>query len=166
MVGVLWSCGVMLMLTSGCLMLMADPNEDAARMDCRTLSKTFFQKSTAEQMVDFESLDLENQYTVFTCGMQRLEPPAMHLIWPFAKQGGAVVDFLKGKLTTARGDVTIRDITHVFETMSLRKTHDVAGDAELMKVIEDAVARVGDLRFRQWCERALRTIRQQLMAAP
>ena len=51
------------------------------------------------------------------------------------------------------------DIVIVFEHMSRDNTYDVAGDAELMKAIEDAIRRVKAPFWRQRCEQALSEIR-------
>lgn len=156
------TCAVMLMLASGC----APADEDAPSLDCSTLSRTFFRKSTKQQIADFDKLDVESQYAAFICGNQEREPPAIYLAKAFANEGGAVVGFLKAKLATARGDLTIHDIVLVFQHMSRGKTYKVAGDIELMKVLEDAVARVKDPFWRQRCEQGLSEIRQQTTAAP
>lgn len=148
------------MLVSGCTLA----HEDSSSLDCSKLNKTFFSKPTTVQMAEFGSLDVESQYAIFICGNQVREPPSIHLATPFAKEGEAVVGFLKAKLSAARGDLTINDIILVFEQMSRGKTYNVAGDAELMKVIEGAVVRVKDSFWRQRCEQSLSQIRQQTSA--
>src|SRR5262245_31771868 len=127
-----------LLLVSSC----TPANEDSAHLDCSGLSKTFFQKPASVRMNEFGTLDVERQYAVFICGNQFMEPPTIELAGPFAKEGQAVVGFLKAKLAAARGDLTIRDILLVFEEMSKLKTYDVAADSDLMKVIELAVGKV------------------------
>lgn len=147
----------MLMLVSGC----TPANEDSSSLDCSQLNKTFFSKPTTEQMAEFRSFDVETQYAIFICGNQVREPPSIHLATPFAKEGEAVVGFLKRKLSTARGDLTIRDILLVFQEMSRRNTYNIAGDDDLMRVITEAVGRVKDVDWKKTCEQSLSEIRQQ-----
>jgi len=147
----------MLLLASGC----APAHEDSSSLDCSKLNKTFFRKPTTVQMAEFGDLDIESQYAVFICGNQVREPPSIHLATPFAKEGPAVVGYLKAKLAAARGDLTIRDILLVFEEMSRRKTYDVVGDVDLMLVISQAVGRVKDADWRKACEQSLSEIRKQ-----
>jgi hypothetical protein len=73
----------------------ARANEESSKLNCSRYNDTFFSKPTTMQMAQFASLTLENQYAVFVCGNQVREPPSIHLARPFAKEGGAVVGFLK-----------------------------------------------------------------------
>jgi hypothetical protein len=156
-----WPCAMLLPLIWGC----ASATEDSSSLNCSKLSKTFFTKPTTEQMAEFSSLDIENQYAIFICGNQVREPPSIHLATPFAKEGQSVVGFLKEKLTAATGDLTIRDILLVFSDMSRYKSYNVAADTDLMKVITAAVARVKDPFWKKTSEQSLDEIRQQAPAA-
>ena len=155
------SCAMMLPLIWG----YASATEDSSVLNCPKLNKTFFRKPTSEQMAQFSGLDIGDQYAVFICGNQVREPPSIHLATPFAKEGRSVVGFLKTKLTAATGDLTIRDILLVFSEMSRSKSYDVAGDADLMKVITEAVDRVKDPFWKKTSEQSLSEIRQQARAA-
>jgi hypothetical protein len=152
-----WLCAMVLPLIWGC----ASATEDSSSLHCSKLNKTFFRKPTTEQMAEFSGLDIENQYAIFICGNQVREPPSIHLATPFAKEGQSVVGFLKAKLTAATGDLTIRDILLVFSEMSRRKSYNVAGDTDLMKVITEAVDRVKDPFWKKTSEQSLEEIRQQ-----
>ena len=156
-------CGRISLLFSVVLILMggcALANEDSSRLGCSKYNDTFFSKPTTAQMGAFASLAVEDQYAVFICGNQVREPPSIHLATPFAKEGEAVVGFLKTKLTNASGDLTIRDILLVFVEMSRQRTYNVAGDDDLMRVITAAVGRVKDADWKRVCERSLGEIRQ------
>lgn len=158
-----WSlaCAAMLMLVSSC----TPANEDLSSLECSKLNKTFFSKPTTVQMAEFGSHDVESQYAVFICGNQVREPPSIHLATPFAREGEAVVGFLKAKLAAARGDLTIRDILLIFAEMARHKIYDVAGDADLMRVIESGVSRMKDDFWRQHGEQSLSEIREQASTA-
>lgn len=150
-----------LMLLSGC----TPATEDSSSLDCAALSKTFFSKPTTTQINEFGGLNVDSQYAVFICGNQVREPPSIHLATPFAKEGEAVVGFLKAKLAAARGDLTIRDILLVFAEMSRRGTYNVAGDDDLMRVITEAVGKVKDMDWRRTCEQSVREIRHEAGAS-
>jgi len=156
-VGWAWPRAAALMLVWNC----ASAAEDSLSLGCSKLNKAFFSKPTTIQMSEFSSLDIKSQYAVFICGNQVREPPSIHLATPFAKEGEAVVGFLKAKLAAASGDLTIREILLVFSEMSRRKTYHVAGDADLMKVITEAVGRVKDPYWKKTAEKSLSEIQQQ-----
>ena len=155
---------VVCMLIGGCAPGWAPANEDSAKLSCSKYRDTFFSKPTTVQMAEFDSLTVENQYAVFICGNQVREPPSIHLATPFAKEGAAVVGFLKAKLTNADGDLTIRDILLVFAEMSRQRTYNVAGDGDLMRVITAAVGRVKDADWKKVCERSFGEIQKGAVA--
>jgi len=132
---------------------------------CSQLTEYFYGKPPNERMSQFVAADLEKQYAIYVCGNQYLEPPATYLAEPFAREGGRIVGFLKAKLTAATSDLTIRDILLVFSEMSRRKSYNVAGDTDLMKVITEAVDRVKDPFWKKTSEQSLDEIRQQAPAA-
>lgn len=153
---------VALMLIGGCALA----NEDSARLNCSKYNYTFFSMPTTRQMAEFDGLSVEDQYAVFICGNQDREPPSIQLATPFAREGGAVVGFLKAKLKNARGDLTIRDILLVFVEMSRQRTYNVSRDGDLMGVIAAAVNRVKDRDWKKVCERSLIEIRQGAVVPP
>jgi hypothetical protein len=138
-VGWAWPCAVALMLVWS----RASAAEDSSMLGCSKFNKTFFGRPTTIQMSEFSSLYIDSQYAVFICGNQVREPPSIHLVTAFAKEGESVVGFLKAKLA-ASGDLTIRDILLAFSEMSRRKTYNATGDADLMKVTIETVGRVKD----------------------
>ena len=111
-------------------------------------------------MAEFSSFDPERQYAIFVCGNQTREPPSIHLATPYAKEGSAIVGFLKAKLKAARGDMTIRDIMLVFAEMSRLRTYDVAGDGDLMNAMAEAAVRVKDPDWKRMCEQSLSEIQR------
>lgn len=132
-------------------------NEDSLLFDCATYSGTFFNKSTSEQINSFGDLDTHTQYEVFICGNQMREPPALHLIKPFANEGASVVGYLESKLSNSHGELTINDIISIFAQMSRDGSYDIAGDKGLMKTINSAVSR---LSHPYWKERGERLVNE------
>jgi hypothetical protein len=134
-------------------------NPQVGEYTCSQLTEYFYGKPLKERVAQFVAADLEKQYAIYICGNQYLEPPAMYLAKPFAREGSSAVGFLKTKLSQASDDGTIRDLVLVFEEMSKQRTYDVAGDGDLMGVIAASVGRVKDADWRQACERSLGEIR-------
>ncbi len=150
-----------LLSATGC----AAANMRVGEYKCSQLTEYFYGKPPNERVSQFVASDLEKQYAIYICGNQYLEPPATYLAEPFAREGGRIVGFLKAKLMAAHGDLTIRDILLVFSEMSRRKSYNVAGDTDLMKVITEGVDRVKDPFWKKTSEQSLDEIRQQASAA-
>lgn len=77
-----------------------------------------------------------------------------------AREGEKVVGFLKARLLEADDEVTIVDIVFVFTEMKIQKIYDVAGDDDLMRIIEDKVDRISNPDRRQLMEQAMNEIRR------
>jgi hypothetical protein len=118
-------------------------------LNCDQWTTTFFREPMPKQMSDFARFPVDTQYAIYLCGNQIIHPPAMHLGTPFAAEGGAVVPFLKQKLSQARDDITIRDIVRVFTQMQVQKTYDVIGDRELITLMNSSIAKMRDPGWRQ-----------------
>jgi hypothetical protein len=58
-----------------------------------------------------------NNTEIFRYGNDQKEPPAMELAGPIAERGGEAVPFLLNKLNVDKGDIAVRDILLIFETM-------------------------------------------------
>lgn len=153
----LWLVLAILGLSAGAC---APAKEASSRLDCSQVNKTFLAQPTSDQVSAFRDLDLETQYTVFICGNQKREPPAIYLADTFAQGGVAAADFLREKLERANDDLTISDIILVLQRMSQRDTYDVASDAVLLGVVAAAVKRVKDPFWRKRSEDAFKTIQQ------
>ena len=152
------SFSLVFLCIAGCM-----PGPEDHSINCTKYYYSFFEKPTTVQMAEFDSLPLDDQYAVYICGNQAYEPPQIGLRTPFAKEGARVVGLLKAKLANADGDLTIRDILGVFEEMSSRKTYDVAGDKDLMRVISAAVGRVKDRDWKMVCDQSLAEIRHGIV---
>jgi len=117
---------------------------------CSPVAHAFVKLPLREQLAQFGSLSLPEQYDVYLCGTQVVHPPLIHLAQPFAKDGKAAVEFLQSKLEGANDDSTIRDIVMVFTEMQRQGTYDVAKDPALMQTIRASTSRVKDSGWRQF----------------
>jgi hypothetical protein len=117
---------------------------------CSPAAQAFVQLPLREQLAEFNSHSVPEQYDIYLCGTQVVHPPLIHLAQPFAKDGKAAVGFLQGSLAKANDDATIRDIVVVFAEMQKRRTYDVAMDAALMQTIQASVSRMKDAGWRQF----------------
>lgn len=129
-----------MVLISACAIV----NDDLSHLNCSAFADTFFRKPVTSQADEFIEQDVETQYAIYICGCQTREPPSIHLAVPFAKKGREAAGLLKEKLSHSRSDATTRDILFVFEQMAIQKSYDVAGDRDLMKVMDAAVNRTKD----------------------
>jgi len=148
-------CVLSLLSATGC----AAANMRVGEYKCSQLTEYFYGKPPSDRIARFVAADLEKQYAIYICGNQYLEPPATYLAEPFARKGGGTVEFLKDKLSRASDDGTVRDVVLVFKEMSRQRTSNVAGDSELMKVIDDRVAAMKDADWKRLVEQQVKEIR-------
>jgi len=111
---------------------------------CSDLADSFFHQPFRAQIEEFGRRSLEDQYTLLICGNQVIHPPALYLVRPMAQQGQAAAVFLKQKLLAATDDLTIRDIVMVFVDMNRNHDFDVAGDKDLMALIDSRARSMKD----------------------
>ena len=131
----------------GCLIiacLLGCSSASGARDDfgCDELARTFFRQPLEIQVTEFARRELNDQYALFICGNQFMRPPAQYLAEPFARRGGEIVTFLRLKLAQAQNDLTIRDIVLVFAEMNRQKSYPVWKDADLVRELREAAARM------------------------
>jgi len=77
--------------------------ERVGRYRCGDLADAFFSKPVAVQEVDFAKHTLDEQYAIYICGCDAIEPPALYLSSAFAKEGPAVVGFFKTEISGGGG---------------------------------------------------------------
>lgn len=124
------------------VVLASCSSRTAEGYSCSGLQTTFFRMPLAEQVAAFGRYPLDDQYVIYVCGNQRLEPPALYLREPYAREGKVAADFLATKLATVTYDFTAYNIIEVFEKMQQLGSYDVAGDAELLSLLTSSVARM------------------------
>jgi hypothetical protein len=117
---------------------------------CSPAAHAFVRLPLGEQLAQFDSHSVPEQYDIYLCGTQVVHPPLIHLAQPFAKDGKAAVGFLRRRLAEANNDATIRDIVVVFNEMQTQGTYDVAMDAVLMQTIQASASRIKDAGWRQF----------------
>jgi hypothetical protein len=130
----------------------------SAEVSCSKFNGDFFRKNLRAQISLFESSSVSEQYEIYLCGVQRREPPHLHLASSFAKGGKPVAEFLKRKLHSESSDINIRDILYVFSEMSRNGIYDARSDRELVSEMIDATERVKDSHWRKVCLNTLREI--------
>jgi len=111
-----------------------------------------------QQLETFPSYDFETQYRLYIYGNQKVEPPALYLIRPFAAEGATIVEPLQRRFVMASDEATIRDIVLVFADMKHLGSYDVTGDKALMDMMWQRVGRMKDEFWREFCERELRSL--------
>jgi hypothetical protein len=109
---------------------------------CKTLAETYFSKPIRQAVDDLTKRPLPEQYEIYICGTQHMEPPRIQLATPFASQGAPAAAFLKERLAATTDALTIRDILQVFTEMKRMHTYDVRADAELMAVVKQKATSV------------------------
>jgi len=134
--------------------------QDVRGHDCSELAKRYFRESRQHTMAEFGDYDVETQYAILICGIQYVHPPMLEWGELFAREGENVVHFLKTRLFEADDAPTIRDIVYVFTEMKRQETYDVAGDGELMRIMEDKADRISDPDWRQLVEQDMNEIRR------
>jgi hypothetical protein len=139
------SISAFLVINSSCTTGMERAMED----QCHVWANSFFRKPIDERIAQFSGYDIDSQYSIFICGNQFIEPPAIYLAGPFALEGRKVVALLRKKLLETKHDPTIRDIVLVFREMSRQGSYDVASDTDLMKLMADKVAGIEDADWRR-----------------
>jgi hypothetical protein len=92
--------------------------------------------------------------------MDRREPPDMGLSDPIAERGADAVPFLVNKLNVEEGDIAVRDILLIFETMEVTGSYDVKADVSLMNTLTSKVAGMKSQRWQDTCLKQLKEIRE------
>jgi hypothetical protein len=133
--------------------------DGAIDKQCSSLVTTFFRLPMKEQIAQFDKRDLKDQYTLLICGNQAIHPPALYLTHHLAKRGQIAAVFLKGELSAAKDDLTIRDIVMVFTEMSRQHTYDVAGDTALLAAIDSRVRTMKDSEWKSFVTQRAAEIR-------
>ena len=137
--------GLLVALLASCA-VHANPVDVPSRQ-CKDLSKSYFRQPQTAMLESFGTFDLEKQYTIYLCGNQYIHPPFTMFTKPFAAQGAPVANFLRGKVSTARSDLTVRDIVRAYVEMKRQRTFNARDDAELMQALD---ARISSMKYEDW----------------
>jgi hypothetical protein len=78
---------------------------------------------------------------------------------PIAERGAAAIPFLIGQLNSTTGDLTVRDVLFIFQTMASSKSYDVKTDRALMALLTSKVSGMNNSNWRQVCLQMLQRIR-------
>ena len=126
---------ILLLLTSSCVVA---ENKNSSM-------KTFFQKTTSEQIDDFGRHQIEEQYELIYFGNKIVHPPAVYLISNFAKNGQAAVPLLEMKLESSRDDSEIRDIVMIFSEMSVQGSYLIPCESKTMFMLDKKISSLNSL---------------------
>jgi hypothetical protein len=136
------------------------PNVDPEVRDCPRLFDTYLVRGVQTETIRrFNSLDMETRYRIYICSHQYTHPPLLGLETYFARDVEAAA-FLESKLQQAEHDLTIRDIVDVFVEMSEQNSYDVAGDADLMELLQRKSAQIREPQWRNYTMQRLGEIRE------
>jgi hypothetical protein len=83
----------------------------------------------------------------------------MELAGPIAERGAAAVPFLTDRLNASDGDITVRDISLIFETMEASGSYKVSADTRLMGVLASKVSGMKDRDWQATCLKMLQRIK-------
>lgn len=149
------ACRVTLISIALCVLLTTACAADTmvGKYKCSQLTSYFYGEPLKARVAQFADADLEKQFAIYICGNQFIEPPAMYLATPFAREGRKAAELLKAKLSEAKDDGTIRDIIMVFAEMQRLGTYPVTSDKDLVRVIHTSVPRIKDPSWRQFVGR-------------
>jgi hypothetical protein len=130
-------------------------------LGCRNhhLEKRFFDKPAGDRVERLRQYSLADQYKIFRYGNDAKEPPAMELAGPIAERGAAAVPFLTDRLNASDGDITVRDISLIFETMEASGSYKVSADTRLMGVLASKVSGMKDRDWQATCLKMLQRIK-------
>jgi hypothetical protein len=123
-----------------CVLLLVGCISNESEITPSQFDRDFFRLTTNEQVRKFHEYDVETQYELVIVGNQIVHPPAIYLTEEFAKQGRAIVPFLRSRLMTAKREVTVRDIVAILAEMDRLRLYEVGNDASLMAVVEERTA--------------------------
>ncbi len=124
----------------------------------RDLEQKFFSQPAATRLERMRQYSLADQYKIFRYGNDKREPPAMSLADPIAERGATAVPFLLDQIHSHPGDITLRDILLIFETMATSKSYDVRSDAGLMAELTSRVSGMKDALWQDNCKKMLQRI--------
>jgi len=156
-------CALVAILSSsmaGCIWWPHDVK--VGKYDCATLTDSgiFYGKSEKVRVDEFTHYDVAKQYAVFICARAYISPPALEFVDAFALNGEKAIGFLKARLMDAPDDSTIEHIADVLEWMVFFETYDVAGDEELMRLVDERVKGMKDPFWKKTTEEDVDTIHE------
>lgn len=111
---------------------------------CPEMLNTYFRQDEIRQREEWSEASNERRYDIFVCSQEYIVPPRLQFADAFAAEGASVVPFLGDKLRRATDDESIKDIIFVFVRMDRIGTYDAKSDSELMALMTERAADIGD----------------------
>lgn len=115
------------------------PNSPSSRVE------SFFRLPPTDQVRQFGSYSIDEQYELYEFGNRVVHPPATYLARPFAEQGPHVVPFLVEKLRRTNDGAEVRDIALVFSEANAGGLHDFTSEAEPLQILEKKATSIGGM---------------------
>ncbi len=106
-------------------------------------ASAFFRLDITDQVKQFKTYAIEEQYELFEFGNQVVHPPAIYLAEPFAQRGPSVVPFLVKKLKDSGSGAEVRDIALVFSELNDGKLYDFLADPGPINLLEQKASSLG-----------------------
>lgn len=119
----------------------------------------FFHQPMEEQQRQFLGFELARQYEVYTCGMSYIHPPLMGYSELLARKGAEAVPFLRAKLSEAKDDQDIYNVSLVFAAMQRLSYYDVKSDRDVLADLEARITRMQTPELRDSVTRHLERIK-------
>ena len=123
--------------------------------ECRSINKEHLSRKTPSERVSYaESLDdLEQEYLVYLCGRHCCHH-GKYLVEPIVGRGPEAIPFLADRVERTEEDMEVRDILVLLSFIDGR-SYDVAGDEELMVLLQARVDSIPDAWDRCWAQSKL-----------
>ncbi|CAN7321001.1 hypothetical protein LJR118_001773 [Acidovorax sp. LjRoot118] len=99
----------------------------------------FFRIKTNEQILQFRSYSIDEQYRLMRVGNENVHPPQIHLINEFAKNGEPAVALLVARLKISDEDLEVRDIIAVLDEMNNSRVYIASSHPALMSLARERV---------------------------
>lgn len=118
----------------------------------------FFGAPAATRMDRLRQYSLEDQYRLYRYGSDKFHPPLIGLAKPIAERGCGATPFLLEKLNPPVDDIAVRDVLHIFATMSTINSCDVKSNLPVMDVLRRRVEAMRDGDWKKVCEEMIKRI--------
>ena len=116
------------------------------------LCKSFFSVARDERRKAFQSYSLEEQLTIYRCGMSR-RPPDTHLAGYIADRGEPIIPVLLTKLEQESDEFTQVSIISIFEEMAL--DGHLRNRADVLDRIQTVISHMRIKVFKDMASRSL-----------
>lgn len=150
------------MIKPMCLILLAlllQASEAGCRPEPPSQCKEFFALPMDQRETKFRTLSLDEQLTVYRCGMKR-RPPTISLGYQIADGGEKIIPHLMEELRNEKDEWLQAALIDIFRVMS--SDGHLRGRTDVVKEIKDTVSRMKITGIRKEAEESLRTVEKNV----